>query len=109
MANCKNLTVKWPWTMIPLASADEWIEFIKEQIGPGHPLYEKEIFPSMRREDGTDILLIENDTDGTYALLYPHEKAKYRGSQMPKTKIIATREEIKKLIEFDHKKAVGKV
>jgi hypothetical protein len=26
---------KWPWTMIPLEFADEWIEGIKRMIAPG--------------------------------------------------------------------------
>lgn len=52
-----QIEFRWPWTMMPLECADEWIEFIRTQIGPGHPLFGKSIFASARREDEDTILI----------------------------------------------------
>ncbi len=59
---------KWPWTMIPLDLVGDWIEEVKNALTPDEPIYGKQIFVSGRRED-KDILLIENDTDGTYVIV----------------------------------------
>ena len=63
-----TIEFKWPWTMLPLAGADTWIAHIQEGIKSDNPLYGKKIFPSGCRED-KKVLLVENDDDGTYAVL----------------------------------------
>lgn len=59
---------KWPWTMMPLELTDEWIEEVKKGLPKSDPLYGKDIFVSGRKEDD-NLLLMDNDTDGTYAIV----------------------------------------
>lgn len=42
---------KWPWTMIPMELADEWIEMIEKGISKTESIYGKKIFPSARNEE----------------------------------------------------------
>mgnify|MGYP006304690645 FL=1 len=98
----------WPWTMLPLECADEWIEFIRAQIGPGHPLFEKAIFPSARRED-EDTILVENDDDDTYVLLTFGRKMTIRRKRMPFTEVIDTRGELVQRLQHDHEVAMAEI
>ncbi len=109
LENDHTITIEWPWTMIPLDSADEWADFIQKQVGPGHPLHNKNIFASMRREDGIDMVLFDNYTDGTYAIVYLHEKKRYKSRLMPKTEVIATWSEVKQRLKRDHEEAMRKI
>ena len=99
---------RWPWTMLPLECADEWIEFIRGQIGPGHPLFGKTIFPSARREDENTIL-VENDDDDTYALLSFDRKMTVRRKKMPFAEVIASRSELAERLQHDHEVAMVKM
>ena len=102
-----RIEFRWPWTMIPLENSDEWIDFIREQIGPGHPLFEKAIFPSARREDERTVL-IENDDDGTYVVLSFDRKMTFRGKRMPFTKVIESRDELALYLARDSNVAMAK-
>ena len=68
--NEENITIefKYPWTMLPLENADEWITAVKNSLRPNEPLYRKEIFVSGRHEY-EQLMLVENDTDGNYAIV----------------------------------------
>ena len=103
-----QIEFRWPWTMMPLECADEWIEFIRAQIGPGHPLFGKAIFPSARRED-EDTVLVENDDDGTYVLLSFDRKTSIRRKRMPFTETIQSPAELAQRLEHDHKLAMAKI
>lgn len=59
---------KWPWTMLPMEAADEWIRIIESGTSRREPIYGKEIFPSARNEE-QELILVDNDTDGTYEIL----------------------------------------
>ncbi len=97
------ITIKWPWTMLPLACADKYIEHLSECISPGHPLYGKKVFPSCRREDTQDLIVqYDLDDEGTYAIVYFNSTKKYGKKKMPKVELFATRSEIKKRFEKDH-------
>ena len=97
-----TITIKWPWTMIPLEVADEWIDHVRNIIGPGHPLHGKEIFPDMRREDGRRIVLFDNDTDGTYVLVDFEKSHRYQRKLMPAATIISTASDLQRQIDHDH-------
>ena len=99
---------RWPWTMLPLECADEWIEFIRGKIGQGHPLFEKTIFPSARRED-EDTVLVENDDDGTYALISFHRTMTIRRKRMPFTEVIQSRSELIQRLEGDHTSGMARI
>ena len=94
--------------MLPLECADEWIDFIREQIGPGHPLFEKAIFPSARREDENTIL-VENDDDDTYVLLSFDRKMTIRRKRMPFTEVIDSRGDLAQRLQHDHEVAMAKI
>jgi len=85
--------------MIPLESVDEWLEYFQENIKPGHPLYGKKIFPSLIRSDTRDQIIIENNTNGTYALLHLNERKRYNGISMVKASIIDSHETLQSIIE----------
>lgn len=59
---------KWPWTMIPMELADEWIEMIEKGISKTESIYGKKIFPSARNEE-KKLILVDNDTDGTSVIM----------------------------------------
>lgn len=103
-----QIEFRWPWTMIPLEFADEWIEFIRAQIGPGHPLFGKEFFPSARREDG-DVILVDNDDDGTHVVLSFDRTMTIRRKRMPFTEVIRSRAELAQRLEHDHKVAMERI
>lgn len=109
MTDDKNVFhVKWPWTLMPLECADEWIEYLQSCIGPGHPLHGKKIFASMRRCDGIELVLFENDTDDTFAFVNFGEKTRYKSRLMPKTEVLHSCDEVKKRLEHDYQEVVGK-
>lgn len=101
--------VKWPWTLIPLECVDEWIEYLRSLIGPGHPLYGKEIFAGIRRCDDIEMVLFDNDTDDTYAFVNFEEKKRYKSRLMPKAEVFHSWEEVKKRLEDDHQEAMRKI
>jgi hypothetical protein len=105
--NLVQIQFRWPWTMLPLECADEWIEFIRGQIGPRHPLFGKAIFPSARRQD-EDTVLVENDDDGTYVLLSFDRKVTVQGKRMPFTEVIQSRSELVQRLQHDHEVAMDK-
>jgi hypothetical protein len=39
---------KYPWTMMPLENAEEWINAVKESLTEDDPLFKKEIYVSGR-------------------------------------------------------------
>lgn len=96
------INFKWPWAMLPLASADVWIEHIQAGLDTDNPLYGKKLFPSGYRED-KKIILIENDDDGTYAVL----TYKSNNSTKFSVEVIAETQQVIDLINRDHEKAVA--
>ncbi len=102
-----NLEVKWPWTMLPLSVADEYIEYLRSQIGPEHPLYDRKVFPSCIREDSlAPIIQFELDDDNTYAIVSFGEKQVFGKREMPKVEMIASISELQKRFEQDHRNAI---
>ena len=70
-----TLEVKWPWDMLPLSVADEYISYLQERIDLEHPLYGKKVFPSSIREDSQDLIIqFDLDDDNSYAIVFFGEK-----------------------------------
>lgn len=63
-----KIEFKYPWTMTPLENAGEWIEMVKSSLQPSDPLFGKDIFVS-GRHDFKNLHLVDNDTDGSYAII----------------------------------------
>ena len=102
-----KLEIKWPWTMLPLSAADEYIEYLQKRIGLGHPLYGKKVFPSCIKEDSQDLIIqFDLDDDDTYAIVFFGEKRLFNRKKMPKVEIIATVSDLRERFDQDHRNAM---
>jgi hypothetical protein len=89
------LAVKWPWSMLPLDFADDYIAHLQEHIGPLHPLYGKKVFPSCIREDTQELIVqYDVDDDGTYAIVNFSRTQVVGGEEMPTTEMLCSREQL---------------
>jgi hypothetical protein len=97
---------KWPWTMMPLEIADEWIEEIKRGLKKSEPIYKKDIFPSARKED-ENLILLDIDTDSTYAIVNfaPNGQG---GLTCSVVEILPNRKALKERLHKDHIDAISK-
>jgi hypothetical protein len=102
-----NLEIKWPWAMLPLSVADEYIKYLQERIDSEHPLYGKKVFPSCIREDSQDpIIQFDLDDDNSYAIVFFGEKRLFGNKKMPRVEIIASVSELQKRFDQDHRNAI---
>lgn len=103
-----KIEIKWPWTMLPLSVADEYIKALHERIAPEHPLYGKQVFPSCRREDSQDLIVqFDLDEDGTYAIVFFEEKILFGKKKLPRVEMIASVADLKKRFDQDHRNAMN--
>ncbi len=99
---------KWPWTMLPLEVVDDYIKEVSIGLRSNESIYGKDIFVAARRED-KNILLIENNTDQTYAIV---EFEKDRRLIQLKCKVIdtiKTRKELSAKLYADHINAMNNI
>ncbi|MBL3527065.1 MAG: hypothetical protein JMN27_17615 [gamma proteobacterium endosymbiont of Lamellibrachia anaximandri] len=96
-----RIEFKYPWTMTYLEDAGKWIDTVKNSLQPSDPLFEKEIFVSGRHEV-EKLLLVDNDTDGTYAIVGVKYNSKSRKSVCHTVEVILTSEELANRLEKDH-------
>ena len=102
-----KLEIKWPWTMLPLSVADEYIEYLNQRIAPEHPLYGKKVFPACRREDSQEpIVQFDLDDDNSYAIVSFGEKQLFNHKELPKVEMLASLAELKERFEKDHRDAM---
>ena len=86
-----EIEIKWPWTMLPLSVADEYIDHFQKMIGPGHPLYGKKIFPACRREDTQELIIqFDLDDDNTHAIVFFDQKQVFGDKEMPRVEMIGS-------------------
>jgi hypothetical protein len=96
--------------MLPLEAADHYIEYLQKQIGPGHPLYKKKVFPSCRREDSRDIIIqFDLDDDKAYAIVFFNEKQLFGKKEMPRVEMMSSFSELKERFAKDHFDAMAKI
>jgi hypothetical protein len=62
------LEFKYPWTMMPLENANEWITLVSKSLKNSDFFYGKQIFVSGRHEF-ENLILVDNDTDGNYGIM----------------------------------------
>jgi len=102
-----NVEIRWPWTMLPLSVADEYIEYLQKQISPEHPLYSRKVFPACIREDTQELIVqFDLDDDNTYAIVFFSEKQLFGNKEMPKVEMIASVSELQNRFEQDHTNAM---
>ena len=73
---------------------------------PDEPIYGKDIFVSGRRED-RNILLIDNDTDGTYAIVKFEKDMRRRRLKCTVTETLISRKELSNRLKQDHIEAMN--
>lgn len=105
-----RLDIKWPWTMLPLFVADEYIEYLRQRIDPEHPLYGKKVFPSCKREDSQELIVqFDLDDDNTYAIVFFGEEQLFGNKKMPKVEMIASVADLQKRFDQDHRNAMKNI
>ena len=102
-----KIEFKYPWTMIPLENAEEWINVVKGSLTEDDPLFKKEIFVSGRHEY-EQLLLVENDSDDNYAIVSVMNDRK-AGKLICKTiEVVKSVHALKERLKNDHQKATAK-
>jgi len=105
-----NLEIRWPWTMLPLSVADEYIEYLQKQISPEHPLYSRKVFPACIKEDSQDLIVqFDLDDDNTYAIVFFNAQQLFGNKEMPKVEMIASVSELQKRFDQDHTNAMERL
>jgi len=102
----EKVEFSWPWTMMSIELAGEWIEEVKKGLGVKDPIYGKDIFVSGRKDD-ENLLLVDNDTDGTYAIVRFEVARGGLGLKCSTIEILKTREELAMKLKKDHINALN--
>jgi hypothetical protein len=105
MTTTKNdaLEVKWPWTLIYLEFADEFIAQIKEALPPDHELQQHELFPAIKWER-RPIFIVDDNTTGQTLLMNFEKRKRWRKTKfkVPTMQVFKDRNELAEMIERDH-------
>ena len=105
-----TIEIKWPWAMLPLSVADEYIDYLQKRIGPGHPLYGRKIFPACRREDTQELIVqFDLDDDNTHAVVFFDQKQRFGDKKMPRVEMIGTVSDLKRFFDQEHEEAMKKL
>lgn len=104
----EKVEFRWPWTLMPFESADGWIEEVKNGLRVNDPLYGKDIFVSGRKE-GENLILVDNDTDGTYAIVRFEAAPGGLALKFSTIEILKTSKELAIKLKKDHTDAVNEI
>ena len=104
----QTLHIEWPWSMTWMEYVDEMLEFLKTQIGPGHPLHRKKLYVSAVNKDA-DAWYVEGEKEDLYAIVYFSQKKRYGGKSMPKREILPDWDAVLQRFAADHKQAMSKL
>jgi hypothetical protein len=101
------LKVKWPWTMLPLSVADQYIKYLQERIEPEHPLYGRKVYPNCIKKDSQNLIVqFDLDDDNTYAIVFFGEEQLFSNKKMPKVEMIDSLSDLQKRFDQDHRNAM---
>jgi hypothetical protein len=89
-----------PWSLMYGEYEDDFIEMLRQRIGPKHPLHSREVYAVAIRRD-PDATLFHAYNDGFYAIVYFSAMPRGR-SGMPKTEIFPTDRAVGEKIAADH-------
>lgn len=92
--------------MMPLELAEEWIEEVKKGLEVSDLIYGKDIFVS-GRNDSENLLLIDNDSDGTYAIIRYSKAIGGVCLKCSTIEIYQTSAEVAKRLKKDHIDAIN--
>ena len=100
-----KITFEEPWEMTYTENADNWIKMVESSLKSSDPIYGKEIYVS-GKHDSKPLLLVDNDTDDTYAIVEIVNDLSKRGYYCKTIKNIKTREELAEILRYDHQKVI---
>ena len=104
----RTLHIEWLWSMTWLEYVDEMLEFLKTQIGPGHPLHRKKLYVSAVNKNA-DAWYVEGEKEDLYAIVYFSQKKRYGGKSMPKCELLTDWDAVLRRFAADHKQAMSKL
>ena len=94
------LQMRDPWSLMYGEYEQEFIDALRDKIGPKHPLYNQDVYAiAVRRNPGA--VLYQALNDGFYAIVYFSGVPKGRRG-MPKTEIFADQQGVGEKIAADH-------
>jgi len=94
------LRMRDPWSLMYSEYEQDFIDALREKIGPKHPLYNQEVYAiAVRRNPGA--VLYHAFNDGFYAIVYFSDVSKGRRG-MPKTEIFRDDRAVGEKIAADH-------
>jgi hypothetical protein len=98
------LTVKWPWTMIWIEHADEFLAQIKDALPPDHELQKHRIFPGIKWER-RPIFIVDDDTTGERILMDFERMKRWKRTRhkVPTMRVFEDTSELAAMIERDHR------
>lgn len=94
------LQMRDPWSLIYGEYEQDFIDALREKIGPKHLLYNQEVYAIAVRRNPRAILY-QAVNDGFYAIVYFSDAPKGR-RRMPKTEIFADQQAVGGKIAADH-------
>jgi hypothetical protein len=84
------------------------LDFLKSQIGPGHPLHRKKLYVSAVNKEA-EACDAEGEQEDFYAIVYFARKQRYGGKMMPSCGILADWNAVLHRFAEDAKKVQGGV
>lgn len=91
-----------------MEDVDEMLEFLKSQIGPGHPLHRRRLYVSAANKDA-DAWYVEGEKEDFYAIVYFSRRKRYGTRLMPVCEILPDWDAVLERFAEDHRKAMSKL
>lgn len=104
----RTLHIEPPWSMTWMEYVDEMLEFLKSQIGPGHPLHRKKLFVAAVNKDAK-AWYVEGEKESFYAIVYFGRRKRYGGKMMPLCEILPDWDAVLRRFAADARQATGGV
>jgi hypothetical protein len=95
-----TLRILDPWSLMYGEYEEDFIEVLRQKIGPKHPLYNREVYAVAIRRD-PEATLFHAFNDGFYAIVYFSDVPRGRRG-MPKTEIFPDDRSVGEKIAADH-------
>jgi hypothetical protein len=103
-----KIEIKYPWSMMSLENAGEWIDMVKNSLESSDPLFGKDIFVSGRHEF-KKLLLVENDTNDNYAIVSIENNSSSQGYTCTTVEILSSRRKLADKLQQDHEVALNRI
>lgn len=99
----EQIIIQWPWTMIDIEYADNFIAQIKDALPPDHELQQHKIFPGIKLEQRS-IFIVDDDSTGQSILMNFEKQKRWKKTKykVPTMRVFKNSAEIAAMIERDH-------